>query len=96
MVRLLLIRVLLPLLAFQGGAGISTRPGPLEFGSLCPSKSTVTDEVMKAAATLREQKQLEASIHCQARAADIAAQSHDSKAETKASVAESARCVRSR
>ena len=87
LVRLLLIRALLPLLAFQGGAGTAPPSAPPVFGPRCPSPSTVPDDLIKAAQALRDQRQFDAATHCQARAADLAAQARDSRGETAARMA---------
>ncbi|HEX6944876.1 MAG TPA: CHAT domain-containing tetratricopeptide repeat protein, partial [Casimicrobiaceae bacterium] len=76
-----------PLLAFQGGTGTSPQSAPPVFGAGCPSPSTVPDDLIKAAQALRDQKQVEAAAHCQARAADLAAQARDTRAEGAARMA---------
>lgn len=87
MVRLLLMRALLPLLALPGGTGIPTQSAQQAYGTLCPSSSTVPADILQAAQALRQQGQVETATHCLARAADLAAQARDESAEAAARMA---------
>lgn len=78
MVRLLLIRALLPLLALQGGIGASSQS---VYGTACPSTASTPSELLAAANGYREKRELEPAAHCYAKTADLAASAGDARVE---------------